>query len=532
MRRWLEEAVRSTSLPLHRRDEGGIRVYDLMQLRGSTCRQLHMLGVNSGILPRPPREDPILGDGLRRKLRESTGRPLPVKTDAGEEERLLLALSLGAATDRVHVSWQRADESGRAKTPSLALREIARIAVGRPDPEALEPFHLPSHPGHALEHLLERPGLLAPSEEMLLAALRGRDRRSVEVLGERYPDLAPGTKMLAATQSFRMLDRTYDARIGPGPEPDHISVSALEKLGCCPLLFFFQYVLHVRERNEPATATEIAPWESGQTVHGLLERLYGRLMSENLFAGDSFDELRVRAHQLFEEERARVLGEFGERVTRRLPVLGRQLVGGWIEAVGSFLDADLERISGNYEPRGLEESRTETVDFGEGIAVRVRGRFDRRLVGDDETIVSDYKTSGDLSDRVNPTQMLKGTALQVPLYAAMAGPDSAVELLGVGPRFEYGADGDYRHPFDGFKKEEIERGFRETMRVLLELRSDGVFPFRSGHHCSWCPYDQACRRNDPPSIDREKASPDSLRYRLLSKKNRYKPILPSEEKTS
>ena len=39
---------------------------------------------------------------------------------------LLLALLLGAARERIDISWQRADESGRSRTPSLALREVAR----------------------------------------------------------------------------------------------------------------------------------------------------------------------------------------------------------------------------------------------------------------------------------------------------------------------------------------------------------------------------------------------------------------------
>jgi ATP-dependent helicase/nuclease subunit B len=157
--RWLEETVDSFEVPQHRDDNGGIRVLDATQLRGLTCRHLHFLGLNSGRFPRVGREDPILPDAARARLRTRSGRPLSVKKQAGREERLLLALILGAARERVDISWQRADESGKAKTPSLALREVARVALGSPDLLPLREHgagavrHLRSHPSQWLQGL-------------------------------------------------------------------------------------------------------------------------------------------------------------------------------------------------------------------------------------------------------------------------------------------------------------------------------------------------------------------------------------------
>ena len=145
-REWLERAVDATTLALAGADAGGIRVLDAPQLRGLTFRQIHVIGMNGGLFPRVPREDPVLSDDVRRALRDRTRRPLGVRSEATEEERLLLAMVLGSARDNVDVSWQRADESGRAKIASLALREIARWALGRPDIEYLREraLHLPS----------------------------------------------------------------------------------------------------------------------------------------------------------------------------------------------------------------------------------------------------------------------------------------------------------------------------------------------------------------------------------------------------
>ena len=104
-----------------------------MQARGLTFRWVALLGMHSGSFPRAPRADPILPDPARQRLREATGKPLPVKSEADAEERLLLSLLLGAAGKALRVSWQRADERGREKAPSLTLREVSRLALGRPD---------------------------------------------------------------------------------------------------------------------------------------------------------------------------------------------------------------------------------------------------------------------------------------------------------------------------------------------------------------------------------------------------------------
>jgi ATP-dependent helicase/nuclease subunit B len=524
MRAWLEEAIDASEIPVHPKDTGGIRVVDLMQLRGITCRRLHLLGANSGMLPRPRRDDPILGDRLRRALCEQTERPLPLKEGAAAEERLLFALTLGAATERVSVSWQRADESGRAKTPSLALREVARLANGTPDVETLDVQHVPSHPTQALEYFLDRPGLLAPAEEVLLASLRSRGLPALAELGARFPDLAPGLTMLAATQSFEIVDPAFDGRVGPPAAHVSLSVSALERLGRCPLQHFFRDVLHVKELDEAARAVAIEPYELGSLVHELLQRIYAALISEGRFH-EPLAELRRRAHELAAAERATILGDYGRRLARRLPRLAARLEETWGNAVVSFLDADLAwLVQHGAVPVALEQDRAAPLELGEDRSIFVHGRFDRVSAQDGRSVVSDYKTSGKLKDRCNVTAMLKGSRLQVPVYALLAGSEAAVELLGVGPGFDPEGETGYRFPFAGFTAPAL-RGFHETLLVLAELREQGAFPLRHGEHCGWCAYQQGCRHVHPPTEEREKQAADGMRYAKLAGKKEQKPLL-------
>jgi RecB family exonuclease len=526
VRDWVVEAAQGTELTLRAEDNGGIRVLDAMQARAQTFRQVHLLGMNAGIFPRFPREDPILTEALREQLRERTDRPVSLKGRGHLEQRLLLALALGSARERVVVSWQRADEAGKASNPSLALREVARIALGRPDLNALleRARHVPSHPLQSLQAFLERPGLLSAAEERLLTTLLTTGPESSSLLIERYPELEPGLRMIRATESFARVDAVYDARVKPLGRSPTLSVTSLQRLGRCPLQHFFRDVLGVRELEAEADLLEIAANEWGTRAHELLETVYRRLRDEGLFESN-VDRLRRRAARLLRDERPRILGELGSRLARRLPVLWAQLTESWAVALEAFARIDLERIvAEGWTPRSFEELRSTELELDDEVRVTARGRFDRWLEREGQVLVGDYKT-GRISRGCDVTWMLRGQKLQVPLYRMIAGGSAGVELLGIGPAHDpSGAEA--RGRFDGFRDTDQETGFRETLRVLLRLRERGAFPINSNGHCSWCAYVQACRRTHPPTIDREAASKDGESFRLVLKKNKSnKPTL-------
>jgi ATP-dependent helicase/nuclease subunit B len=522
---WLERAVSSTSLSLRRGDDGGIRVLDAMQLRGLTFRHVHLVGMTSGLFPRTPRQDPVLTDEMRRALRERTGRPIGIKAEGTEEEHQLLAMLLGSARERIDVSWQRADESGRAKIASLALREIARLANGRPDIEGLreQALHLPSHPTQWLEALVEHTGLLARREERLLAALHSRAVDAAEMLGKRFPDLVPGLAMLRATQSFTPVGHEYDGRIGPFERDKPLSVSEIGGLGSCPLSFFFGSILRVKKLEDSANELELAPNKLGNRIHEMLEAVYGVLETEGLFARGDGESLTRRGLELLDARRGQIFGDVGTRLASRVPRLWEHETRKWFEAVRRFVEDDLRRIGdAGLEPISLEELVSESLDFGEGCVEVVRGKFDRLLEGDNLRVVGDYKTSPNLPWRVQPASMLKAISLQIPLYRMLAGGDAAVDLLGVHPDLDPDDDGQ-RYRFAGFQNDILSRSFLHTMRVLLGLRRQGIYPFQEGRQCNWCDYTRACRRNHPPSRDRELQLPDAAAYRAVLRKSTRNP---------
>ncbi|MCP3980871.1 MAG: hypothetical protein GY716_16335 [bacterium] len=527
---WLEDAVDRSELVQQEFDGGGIRVLDAMQLRGLTFHTVQLLGMNSGRFPRIVREDPILGDALRQRLRDATGRPLPLKGHGHREERLLLALMLGAAAERIDVSWQRADESGKSQTPSLDLRELARLRYGTPDLERLraDARHLPSHPEHALSEMNDHCGLLSVEDERLWIALLSSGARSRLLEDSRFARLEPGLRMLRATQSFTPVDPRYDARLATRIDRP-LSITDIERLGRCPLQYFFRRVLGVYELDDEANAFVAGVRDVGIHVHAVLETVYATLLDEGLFGAAETEPPTARALELLAEHRSRLLGPSAERLAERLPVLWGRLAAEWNDSVREFVEADLRRaFEEGWRPRGFEQDLERRLDFGDGVEATLRARFDRVLERDDQTRIGDYKTSGQLKPKISAAQMLKGRRVQVPLYWMLAGERASVEVLGVGPNYE--AEIDDRVEFDGFKKPEELSGFRESMRVLVSLRDGGSFPSNPDSHCSWCPYEAACRHTHAPTEEREELFEDSAAFRLLETKSGKQPLLPTVEK--
>ena len=523
---WLDQATDATEHVPHRDDAGGLRVLDALQARGLTFERVHVLGMNAGVFPRRGADDPVLGDALRLRLRETTSRPLPLTAAGPDEERLLLLLLLGASRESVELSWQRAAEVGRVRSPSLALREVARIARGRPDLAEATPVEVPSHPERWLRYAIETPRALSEAERILLRALAGHGRRALDDLARTEPSLADGLRTVAATDSFVIVDPAFDGRLGRSVIPaDGLSVSALETLGRCPLQFFFARVLRVHEAEDEVDALELEPRELGSEVHGRLADLYRTLAADGMLDPARLDEALDRARQILDPSHGEILGSLGERMAKRFPILWQHTASRWHRAILGFVESDLRRVAGEgLSLVDVELSSERELPLRTGATLSVRGRLDRVLRGAKGPIVGDYKTGRSakrLEDGTSTTQMLKGRVLQVPLYLHLARA-TQVELLGINPAFEEGVA---RGTFAGFTEPRTQEGFIETLQALLDLLCRGSFPLRPGDPCTYCSFRGACRHEHPPTVVRNTLDSDGRTCAALGRKTERKPLL-------
>lgn len=526
---WLEARLDAATLPPEDADGSGVRVLDAMQARALTFRHLAIAGMNSGVFPRIGRDDPFLPDAARERLAAATGRPVPLASESDDEEHLLLAMLMGSAGERLTVSWLRADDTGRPAIPSLALRDVARATGAGTSAASLKEAAraIPAHPLSRLEAWARAPGLLRSDEETLAVALASEAGAAAgPAVVARRPDLAAGVALIAATDAFAPGDGAYDGRVGRGVARTKLAATAIERLGACPLQFFFRDVLHVKAEPEPPTPFEADVAAVGSRVHEVLGDVYGGLVREGAFAKLALASRVKRARALLRDAwRERATAEDAARAAR-YPLLARIDAERWIATLDAFLEADLLRMeTQGAVPVALEQAVEKAIPSGpEGLIVKAR--FDRIVEGEDGRVVGDYKTGGNNEERAKTGPMLTGARLQVPIYALLEGV--AVELLGVGPGHlpQPDEEEDPRFVrFDGFKTREQREGVLETLRVLADLAAAGRFPIRPGDHCGHCDYAAACRRGHPPTEHREEHAPDVADARDCWEKTDRKPTL-------
>jgi RecB family exonuclease len=555
---FLEEAIAGAARREADDDPDGVRVLDLLQARAVPFRRVILLGFNEGVLPRHLTEDPFLPDAFRKRLAETLRRAVPVRSESEQEDRALLALLVAGAEERLAIGWQRAGDDGRARTPSLALREITRLQLGVPDldrvledPEGA--LSLPSHPREAVAQALAREGRLTGTEAAVGAACgvagfgataAAPVRALREALGRMDGGIAAGLDLIERTEDWRGDDLTHDGIIGLAVAPllkGRTSVTALEQMGRCPLAFFFRYVLGVREMDDPAEASELEMREMGAAVHDLLRRVYDRLVSEEAFALPA-DRLAGRGRALVREIWDDVFRAPAARIGGTLPLLWEVEAARWREEVEAFVALDLETLAREGAvPVAREQDIEEEIDWGggpSGRSVAIRARLDRIVTGrDGRARVGDYKTRGNPKYPVELRTMLRGQALQIPLYVRLAerwlaraghragGVGGEILALGpeISPEARFTAAGS--HAPDPGKFAKCQPGIDETVAVLLAQTAAGNFPMESGRHCDYCPYRHGCRRTHPPSQARIDRAPSLARLRNLRSKTQRKTLL-------
>ena len=103
------------------------------QARGRAFKVVFVPGLAERLFPQKLREDPLLLDAeMRQPLGLNVGTHLVVQNDRTNTERLLLHLAVGAATDRLWLSYPRLDVGGaRPRVPSFYVLDVMRAIVGK-----------------------------------------------------------------------------------------------------------------------------------------------------------------------------------------------------------------------------------------------------------------------------------------------------------------------------------------------------------------------------------------------------------------
>jgi hypothetical protein len=257
---------------------GGVQLLSLVEARGRSFDLLFVPGLVRGHFPRPIAAEPVLPDGLRRRLRELLP-DLPVKAEGHDEERFLFTQLLGAAP-RVVLSRSLADEDGKPLAASPLLEALRRGG-------GLADFRAPE-PELALLDRAVAAGLEGGAKALrtlLPAALdEGRRRFAAESTREDGAGAARWRILVEydadpADPAGRERARApgpWSGLTGAGSWPAPATATTFEALGRCAWQAFLERALRLAPLPDPLAALPALDrrW-IGSVVHEVLARLQG-----------------------------------------------------------------------------------------------------------------------------------------------------------------------------------------------------------------------------------------------------------------
>ena len=419
---------------------GRVFVGTPQQARGRRFRVVFVPGLAERLFPQKPREDPLLLDDPRAALDAS----LATQHQRLISERLLLQLAVGAASERLHVSYPRIElTESRARVPSFYALDLMRAATGRlPDHESLEErarqagnaslaWPAPPNPQDAIddqEHDLAvlRRLLDAHNRDAVkgsahyLLSLNECLRRSVR---DRW---ARGQHRWSPSDGLiRVTPRTAAALAGERLTARSYSLSALQRFSACPYQFVLAAVYRLQPLEQPQPLQRMDPLTRGSIFHLIQARFLRALdargelpvTAANLAAAgatlaDTFQQVVTGAHDELAPAVERVWNDEIASIRRDLDQWLRCLAVEGEEWVPRYFEFGFGPVPGERDPRSVDDEAVLAGGF------RLRGAID--LIEEHRQTkvlrVTDHKT-GRRPDRIEKVIIGGGTVLQPVLYA-------------------------------------------------------------------------------------------------------------------
>jgi ATP-dependent helicase/nuclease subunit B len=520
----LTRAFEQTTTPLHDGSSQGVMVFDVMAARGVPFKGLFVLGVNDKVFPRYIREDAFLRDRHRRVLDETLGFKIDEKLTAYGAETLLFHLLCQAARQRLYLSYQRADESGRMLAASPYLGE-ARRRFGQ-DEQPIEMV-----PRRLSDQVLQRPTIklfLPPAELTRWLALNGQNpielvqafgrdaetfRHAVEALGRIEEDgvtLNPFDGMTGAVEPHwtRLIER------GVAPTP-------LERYARCPFQYFAADVLRL-EPSRMALGQEPDAALVGTLCHAALRRCYEHLVQAGWPAervADEAIELIVRASV---EQAATDLDAQHRTGHYLLWELTKEQMMTLVQAAVKADEA--EQAETPNAPIAFEVDGAGAIPgvLDEGL-LKIRGRIDRldRNRHSGAVRVLDYKFKVGAAmkpeDRHLAQSAVRGYRLQPPLYSCLTvpgqPPPSQVQFLFLAPQWPAAIS---RSTFETMSwASDTGALIQRTIGMLVAGIRAGRFFILPDGYCDGCAFRVVCRREHAPTWWRAYRAAEPKALKLL-----------------
>lgn len=519
----LSHACERTTIPLDDAPHHGVQVLDAMSARGLPFMAVFVLGLNEKVFPRYIREDPFLRDRHRRVFESTLGFKIDEKLNGYAEEALLFELLCQSAGNRLYLSFQRADEAGRALAPSPYLDEAKRRF-------GISDLACETVPRRLSERVAKRPStrlFLPPSELAQWMALSGQDpsellqevgldaasfRHSVRCLNQIEEESSSLTPFDGLTGRLdQHLLRLEHRGIAPTP---------LERYARCPFQYFASDILRLEPVRQPISQGPDAAL-LGTLCHAALRYCVEDLAQTGWPSKGCGNECRAAC---VKRAMARATAECEGRL-RTGPYLLWELAK---EQVSGVVSEALKREESTQEeepfsPIGFEFDAEGIVMLDQQSSLKVRGRLDRidrhRTTGAIRIVDYKFKTGSGIKseDRLLPQSAARGHRLQPPIYCRLTipgqAPASRVDFQFLAPQWASPVTSSI---FDATVwSSETGALIQRTLATLMEGIRVGRFFILPNGYCEHCDYHTACRRGHQATWWRAFRSPEGKTLKSL-----------------
>jgi len=505
----LTYAFERATAPLQPASHQGVMLLDAMTARGLPFKALFVLGLNEKVFPRYIREDAFLRDRHRRVLETTLGFKIDEKLSGYEEEALLFSLLCQAATSRLYLSFQRADNAGRMLASSPFLTEGAQQW-------GLEARKVEAIPRRVSDRMAQRPTMgqfLPPADLAQWMAMNGRDPADLlEATGRDANLFRHAVEALDRIEDDQPVLTAFDGLIGPlemhwsRVVQQGIAPTPLERYARCPFRYFSADVLKLEPIRLPISPEPDARL-LGTLCHAALRRCYELLLPAGWPANPVTDDTIDWCIETAVEQAA---GEC-ETLQRTGHYLLWELAKAQIvDLITAAVDADtLAQADEPFTPIAFEVDAQGVVAEVPGwpVPLKVRGRIDRvdRHRESGALRIIDYKlktgTAIKSEDRNLLQAAVRGYRLQPPLYAQLSVPDhgtpAQVQFIFLAPHWPIPVA---RSMFDATTwSSESGALLRKTLGLLVDGVRNGRFFILPDSYCQTCEYRIACRREHAPT---------------------------------
>jgi ATP-dependent helicase/nuclease subunit B len=494
------------------------------QARGRAFRVVFVPGLAERVVPQRPREDPLLLDDRRGAVDAA----LVDQKQRGDAERLLLKIAIGAARERLYLSYPRLDVAEtRARVPSFYALDVMRAITGRvPDHKALGDeaakeggaslaWPAPRDPDRAIDDLEHDLATLKPLlESRDVASVKGHAhymlglnealRRSVISRwargrpawssGDGLIKVAPGTK--AAIDANRLRARPY-------------SLSALQRFATCPYQFLLATIYRLEPWDEPEPLVRMDPLTRGSLFHKAQAEFYRAMQSARALpvARAGLDRAIVTMDGVLD----RVAMEYAEKLAPAIDRVWRDEIGEIRRDLGIWvqkLSDDPTWVPAYFEfSFGLSDEGRDPRSLKDPITID--GRFVLRGSVDliehrpdlDVLRVTDHKTG---KNRSTPDLIVGGGATLQPVLYSVAIEQGLGKRVVAGRLF-------YATTAGGFVEHSIPitdytRGQGLQVLTIVDRAVElGVLPAAPADRaCTWCDFRPVCGPREEERVSHKK----------------------------